>query len=63
MLQNFGLITVKFSSEQINFLTNMSGKVIEGSKEEVNDVTDVWTFKKDTQSNNPNWFVSSTELN
>jgi predicted lipid-binding transport protein (Tim44 family) len=63
MLQNFAHITVRFTTEQINYLTNNQGEVIDGSKEDVNDVTDIWTFKKDCTSANPNWFVASTDTN
>jgi predicted lipid-binding transport protein (Tim44 family) len=60
MLQNFALITIKFASKQINYLTNNSGEIIDGSKEDVNAIIDIWTFKKDSLSSNPNWFVSAT---
>lgn len=60
MVGNFAQITVRFISKQINYVTSENGEITEGSKEEVNEVTDVWTFKKDCQSENPNWFISAT---
>jgi len=59
-VKNYVAITVKFISRQINYITDQEGKVLEGSKEEVNSVSDVWTFKKDNRSKNPNWFISAT---
>jgi len=63
MLQNFAHITIKFASKQINYLTNISGEIIDGNKEDVNEITDIWTFKKDSLSPNPNWFVFATSDN
>ena len=60
MVKSYVTITVKFISRQINYITDKEGKVLQGSQEEVNNVNDVWTFKKDSKSKNPNWFVSAT---
>ena len=60
IIENEALVTVKFVSKQINYVTNSSGKVIEGSKEQVNTLLDSWTFKKDISASNPNWLVTST---
>jgi predicted lipid-binding transport protein (Tim44 family) len=58
--ENFASIAVKFSSKQINYITNKDGQIIEGKKDEISEITDVWTFKKDLTSSNPNWAISST---
>ena len=60
IIENEALVTVKFVSKQINYVTNSTGKVIEGSKEQVNTLLDSWTFKKDINASNPNWLVTST---
>src|SRR3989338_2212583 len=44
---NKAFITVKFISKQINYFTDKNGAVIEGTKEQINELQDVWTFKKD----------------
>ncbi|MDA0902068.1 MAG: Tim44/TimA family putative adaptor protein [Proteobacteria bacterium] len=59
-LKNDVTITVQFTSKQINYITDTAGELIDGSKEDVNLVNDVWTFKKDVKSNNPNWLVCAT---
>ena len=58
---NYALITVRFLSKQINYITDTKGAVVDGSKEEVNSISDAWTFKKDITSPNPNWLVVSTD--
>ncbi|OFW80929.1 MAG: hypothetical protein A2887_03940 [Alphaproteobacteria bacterium RIFCSPLOWO2_01_FULL_40_26] len=60
MLENFASITVKFVSKQINYITSKEGQIIEGRKDEISEIVDIWTFKKDVISANPNWLVSST---
>lgn len=54
------IILIKFYSQQINHLTDSRGETIEGDKSEINDMIDVWTFKKDINSKNPNWFIAAT---
>lgn len=54
------LITVKFVSKQINYTIDGKGKLISGSKKDVNLVSDLWTFKKDYESLDRNWFLSAT---
>ena len=38
----------RFQSEQVNVIRDKSGAVIEGSRDHVESVTDVWTFARDT---------------
>ena len=60
MLENTALITVKFVSKQINYITDKEGKIIIGRKDEISEITDIWTFKRELNSSNPNWLVSAT---
>jgi len=60
LVDNYASIIVKFYSQQINYITDKDGKIIEGKKDEIAKINDIWTFKKDINSNNPNWIVSAT---
>lgn len=53
-------LTVKFVSEQITYVRNNDGQVIEGDPDKVNVVTDFWTFARDTRSSDPNWTLVAT---
>lgn len=53
-------ISVKFISKQINYISDKDGNIINGAKEDISSVTDIWTFKKDVNVANPNWVVSQT---
>lgn len=60
-LQNrTAFVTVKFVSEQINLLRDQQGETIEGDAEHVADVTDIWTFARNTRSRDPNWVLVAT---
>lgn len=54
------LVTVKFVSEQINASRDRNGTVIDGDPETPIDVTDIWTFGRDTRSRDPNWALVET---
>ncbi len=60
---NNASITIEFNSQQINYVCDKEGNLIAGSKDEISQVNDIWTFKKDINSTNPNWIVSATSHN
>jgi len=55
------VITVRFVSEQINVLRNADGQIVDGNPNEVQKVIDLWTFRRDTKSSDPNWLLIKTE--
>jgi predicted lipid-binding transport protein (Tim44 family) len=57
----FGQVTVRFLSKLITATRDRDGKVVDGSADKVVDVTDVWTFSRDTRSSDPNWQLVATE--
>ena len=55
------VVTVRFVSEQINVLRNAESQIIDGNPNEVQKVVDLWTFRRDTKSSDPNWLLIKTE--
>jgi predicted lipid-binding transport protein (Tim44 family) len=53
-------ITVQFSSQFISATTNFAGAVIDGDPKAVREVTDSWTFARDTGARDPNWTLVAT---
>ena len=53
-------ITVRFISEMITCIKNSKDEVISGSLNQVQKITDIWTFAKKKNSKNPNWLLVST---
>ncbi|MFQ5955042.1 MAG: Tim44/TimA family putative adaptor protein [Kiloniellales bacterium] len=54
------VVTVKFVSDQTNVTRNRDGKVIGGHPERIVEVTDIWTFQRDTRRRDPNWSLVAT---
>lgn len=53
-------ITVKFVSDQILVTKNVRGVVIEGDPDQIEVLTDIWTFARDIDSKDPNWLLAKT---
>ncbi|MBF0305231.1 MAG: Tim44 domain-containing protein [Alphaproteobacteria bacterium] len=53
-------VTVKLVSEQVNVVRDKDGKVVDGDPVRVAEVTDLWTFARDTGSRDPNWVLVAT---
>ena len=53
-------VVIKFTSKQINYISDKNDQIVEGKKDEISELSDVWTFRKDVTSPNPNWVVSNT---
>ncbi len=53
-------ITVKFVSEMISATHNADGELVDGDPAKVQDVTDVWTFSRQVDSENLNWKLVAT---
>jgi predicted lipid-binding transport protein (Tim44 family) len=53
-------VTVRFVSRLLNVVRDRDGRVIEGNPNVPEAVTDVWTFSRDTRSNDPNWTLTDT---
>jgi predicted lipid-binding transport protein (Tim44 family) len=61
MQGSFAEVTVRFVSEQINVLRDADGQIADGNPNEVQKVVDLWTFRRDTNSSDPNWLLIKTE--
>lgn len=53
-------VTVRFVTEQISTTYDADGAVVEGDPSAVSEVTDFWTFARDTRSTDPNWMLVAT---
>ncbi|MCY4549934.1 MAG: Tim44/TimA family putative adaptor protein [Defluviicoccus sp.] len=54
------VVTVTFVSEQVNVTRDADGEVLDGDPAQVTDVTDIWTFARNTRSRDPNWKLIET---
>lgn len=53
-------VTVKFVSQQINVTRSKAGDIVEGDANQATEITDIWTFGRNTQSRDPNWTLVET---
>jgi predicted lipid-binding transport protein (Tim44 family) len=53
-------VTIKIVSEQVNLTRSADGKVVDGDDEHISQVTDIWTFARDTAFDDPNWQLVAT---
>ena len=53
-------ITVQFAAQFVSSTTDSNGVVVEGDSKAIRDVVDIWTFDRDTRSNDPNWTLVAT---
>lgn len=54
-------VTVRFRSQLISATRNSDGAIIDGDPNQVTEVTDIWTFSRDTRTQDPNWKLVATE--
>ncbi len=53
-------VTIRFVSQIVSATFNSEEKLVDGDPEQVAEVTDIWTFARDTRSNDPNWKLVAT---
>jgi predicted lipid-binding transport protein (Tim44 family) len=53
-------LTVKFVSQMISVTRDKAGTIVDGNPDKVADITDLWTFARDTTSRDPNWKLVGT---
>lgn len=53
-------VTVKIVSEQVNVTRDKEGNVVDGDPSRTTEVTDIWTFSRDTRTSDPNWTLVET---
>jgi predicted lipid-binding transport protein (Tim44 family) len=60
MTINTARVTVRIVSEQIQCTRNAAGDVVDGNPTASHQVTDVWSFARNTRSLDPNWHLVET---
>lgn len=53
-------VTVKFVSEQVTVTRDVEGQIVDGNPNTATEVTDFWTFARDTRARDPNWELVAT---
>lgn len=53
-------VTVRFTSEQTNVVRDAEGRIVEGDPATADEIVDLWTFERETRSDDPNWLLVET---
>ena len=53
-------VTVRFRAEIVSALRDADDRIIDGNPSDVEVISDVWTFARDTKSRDPNWLLVAT---
>ena len=53
-------ISLRFVGEIVTVVRNAAGKVVDGSKDEIQRQSDTWTFARKMGTDNPNWTLVAT---
>lgn len=54
-------VTVRFVSQMISVTRDRGGEIIDGSPDKITEVTDQWTFARETTTTDPNWRLIATD--
>jgi predicted lipid-binding transport protein (Tim44 family) len=54
-------VTMRIVSQMISATYDKAGTLIDGDAETVAEISDLWTFARDTRSRDPNWKLVATE--
>ncbi|TPW27258.1 Tim44/TimA family putative adaptor protein [Pararhizobium mangrovi] len=55
------ILSLRLVSQLISATYDREGNLIDGDPDHVGEVTDVWSFSRDTRSRDPNWKLVATE--
>lgn len=56
----YAKLTVRFVTEQINATRDAEDNVVDGDASQIAELTDLWTFARDTRTDDPNWQLVET---
>ena len=55
------MVTVRFEADIAAVTRNAEGQVVAGSLSDAVQTRDLWTFRRDTASRDPNWLLVETD--
>ncbi|MCZ4272249.1 Tim44/TimA family putative adaptor protein [Maritalea porphyrae] len=53
-------VTIQYAAQVVSATKNADGELIDGDEEAVVNISDEWTFSRNTKSRDPNWKLIST---
>jgi predicted lipid-binding transport protein (Tim44 family) len=59
--KSVAILTVRFEADIAAVTRNSDGQVVAGSMSDAVQTRDLWTFRRDTSSRDPNWLLIETD--
>jgi predicted lipid-binding transport protein (Tim44 family) len=59
--RGIAILTVRFEADIAAITRNSEGQVVAGSLSDAVQTRDLWTFRRDTGSRDPNWLLIETD--
>jgi len=59
--RSVAVVTVRFEADIAAVTRNAQGEVVAGSLSDAVQTRDLWTFRRDTNSRDPNWLLIETD--
>ncbi|MBB42568.1 MAG: translocase [Rhodospirillaceae bacterium] len=53
-------VTIQFDTEQINITRDKDANIVSGDPNRTEEVSDIWTFARNTHARDPNWILVET---
>jgi len=53
-------ITMRFDSEQVNITRDKDDNIVSGDPNQIEKISDIWIFARNTQARDPNWTLVET---
>jgi len=54
------VVSVEFVTEQVNIIRNAEGEIVDGDPNQIETLTDIWTFSRNVKSDDVNWKLMVT---
>jgi len=54
------VVSVEFVTEQVNIIRNADGEIVDGDPNQIETLTDIWTFSRNVKSDDVNWKLMVT---
>jgi len=55
-------VTIQFDSEQVNITRDKDDNIVAGDPNRIEQVSDIWTFARNTRARDPNWTLVETRI-
>lgn len=60
LIDRMAFVKIRFTADETFVIRDRDGSILSGHPDKVTEMTDLWTFGRDTRSKDPTWFLYET---